>query len=540
MAIDKDTIQNLLNDIESDRVERTRSVNNTDKFGQAICAFANDLPNHKSPGYLIIGPDDKTGKLVGVPITDELLKNLSGIRTNGNIQPQPSMIVEKVELDEGPVAVVEVQPSPFPPIRYKGHIWVRIGPRKGVANEQDEKILLEKRNSQAVTFDALPCLRATIDDIDTQLFLNNYLPKAFPADVITEDKRDVKHKMQALGFFDTRYNCPTNAGILMFGNNVERFLPGAYIQYVKFKGKGRGGDIEREYKFSGNLMKVLYQLDTFVDTTITNRRPIPVSVLREDTIVDYPHWATRELLMNAICHRTYDSNGPIQFYQYDDRIEIQNHGGLYGKANPENFPHVNDYRNSIIAEALRVLGFVNRFSRGVQRVEDDLKENGNGLPEFDLTLGTAFKVIERKSTIVETVDGTANDTVNGTVNGTATNAANGTTEATDYKYYSTVSIVSEAPYDTVNDTIYGTANGTVNGTVKSDPTTFSLSDVHRQIFYLICMNDKISYEKLEGVTLLSRRHIARIISDLKKHGYIARRGSDKSGSWEIRKSLTDK
>lgn len=209
MAIDKKIIQELLNDIESDRAERTRSVNNTDKFGQAICAFANDLPNNKKPGYLIIGPDDKTGKLVGVPITEELLKNLSGIRTDGNIQPQPSMIVEKVELDEGPVAVVEVQPSPFPPIRYKGHIWVRIGPRKGVANEQDEKILLEKRNSQAVTFDALPCIRASIDDIDTQLFLNSYLPKAFPEDVLAEDKRDVRHKMQALGFYDMRYNCPT-------------------------------------------------------------------------------------------------------------------------------------------------------------------------------------------------------------------------------------------------------------------------------------------------------------------------------------------
>ena len=69
--------------------------------------------------------------------------------------------------------------------------------------------------------------------------------------------------------------------------------------------------------------------------------------------------------------------GSIQFYEYDDRIEIQNHGNLYGKANAENFPHVNDYRNIVIAESLRVLGFVNRFSRGVQRVEDDLIANGN-------------------------------------------------------------------------------------------------------------------------------------------------------------------
>ena len=69
----------------------------------------------------------------------------------------------------------------------------------------------------------------------------------------------------------------------------------------------------------------------------------------------------------------------------------------------DNFPNVNDYRNTVIAEALRVLGFVNRFSRGVQRVQNDLMQNGNGQPEFDLSLGTAFKVIEHKAHMNETV-----------------------------------------------------------------------------------------------------------------------------------------
>lgn len=69
-----DEIKTLLSDIESDRIERTISTTNTDKFGQAICAFANDLPNHNLPGYLIIGADDKTGKVNGaINITDQLL-----------------------------------------------------------------------------------------------------------------------------------------------------------------------------------------------------------------------------------------------------------------------------------------------------------------------------------------------------------------------------------------------------------------------------------------------------------------------------------
>lgn len=386
----------LLSDIESDRIERTISTSNTDKFGQAICAFANDLPNHNLPGYLIIGADDKTGKVNGsIKITDQLLQNLGGIKTDGKLQPQVSLTVEKVSLAEGDVAVVTVQPCQFTPVRYEGRIWVRIGPRKCIASETDEKLLLKKRTSRMMTFDALPCFDATLDDIDVAAFRQIYLPKAFPDDVLRTDTRTVEHQMQALGYFNVRYNCPTFAGIIMFGKRPEQFLPGSYVQYVRFAGNNRAGEIKSEYKFSGNLVKILSQLDTFVDASITNRRPIPVSALREEIVVDYPHWATRELLINAICHRDYEGNGPVQFYQYDDRIEIMNPGGLYGKATPENFPYVNDYRNGVVAEGMKVLGFVNRYSRGVQAVQDELKTNGNGEADFKLHLGTAFLVVER-------------------------------------------------------------------------------------------------------------------------------------------------
>lgn len=393
-----DEILKLLEDIESDRIERTISTANTDKFGQAICAFANDLPNHNMPGYLIIGADDKTGNVNGsVNITDQLLQNLGGIKTDGKLQPQVSMTVEKVCLPNGDVAVVTVQPCPFTPVRYDGRIWIRNGPRKCIASESDEKRLLEKRTSRMLTFDALPCLEAKLEDIDLAAFKQIYLPKAFPEEVLRTDKRSIEQQMQALGYFNIKYNCPTYAGIIMFGTNPEHFMSGCYVQYVRFDGLNRAAKVKREYKFTGNLVKILSQLDTFVDTSITNRRPIPVSALREEMIVDYPHWATRELLMNAVCHRDYESNGPVQFYQYDDRIEIMNPGGLYGKATPENFPYVNDYRNGVVAEGMKVLGFVNRYSRGVQTVQDELKANGNGEAEFKLHLVTAFLVIEHIS-----------------------------------------------------------------------------------------------------------------------------------------------
>lgn len=184
---------------------------------------------------------------------------------------------------------------------------------------------------------------------------------------------------------------------MLFGKNPERYLHGSYIQYVRFKGKDRAGDIINEHKFSGNLCRELPKVDTFIETSIAQKRPIPVSVLREETFSKYPYWATRELLMNAIMHRDYETNAPVQFYEYDDRIEVQNPGGLYGKVTPDNFPNVSDYRNPFIAEAMKVLGYVNRFSRGVYRVQKELMENGNGKAVFDFSLVTAFKVIENIS-----------------------------------------------------------------------------------------------------------------------------------------------
>ena len=492
--IDKNIISQLLKDLESDRVERTISTTNTDKFGQAICAFANDLPAHDLPGYLILGADDN-GNIQPINITDELLKNVAAIRTDGNIQPQPSLVVEKVSLDEGDVVVVEVQPAIFPPVKYKGRIWIRVGPRKGVANEADEKILYEKRASNIRTFDAMPCIGTTIDDLDLSVFKLQYLPKAIPEDVIKSDTRDMRYQLQSLGFYDMRFDCPTYAGILLFGKDVERYLPGAYVQYVRFEGKGRAGKIVNEYKFAGNLCTMLQQLDTFVDTTITNRRPVPVTTLREKIVIDYPHWATRELLMNAICHRDYEGHGPIQFYQYDDRIEILNPGGLYGKANPQNFPYVNDYRNSTVAEALKVLGFVNRFSRGVIRVKEELQENGNGEPQFSLDLVTAFLVVVSVSTKVLSLENEDRKDRN-----------------EDRKDR------NEDRKDRNEDTILLTAE-------------------HINVYNAIKLNPTIKYEQLMDNLGLNKSKVYNIISALKVSKYIERKSGTKRPEWIILKEL---
>ena len=115
--ISQDDLLTLMHDLESDRVERTTSLSNTGKFSQAVCAFANDMPNHRKPGYLMIGVQDN-GQLNQLVVTDELLKTLAALRSNGAIQPLPVISVEQFSFPEGQVAVVEVLPSDLPPVRF--------------------------------------------------------------------------------------------------------------------------------------------------------------------------------------------------------------------------------------------------------------------------------------------------------------------------------------------------------------------------------------------------------------------------------------
>jgi ATP-dependent DNA helicase RecG len=373
----------LLGDMESFRIERTVSATDTAKFSEAVCAFANDMPGSGLPGYLLIGVDDKTGAPSGISVTDELLRNLGGLASDGNILPAPALAVYRIPLRSGAgdIAVVEVQPSDLPPVRYKQRIWIRRGPRKALANETEERLLIERRTAAARTFDAQPCIGATLADLSLDLFTNSYRHLAVDPQIIEDNHRPIEQQMASLRFFDLPRNCPTYAGIILFAQDARFWLPNAYIQFVRFEGRSLDTDVLNEKDFQGDLLSVVRELDFFVKL-LTTQRPVQVSPIQEAVISDYPVVALRELLMNAILHRSYEAPAPVRFYQYADRIEIHNPGPLYGLAREENFPAQTSYRNPVLAEALKTLGAINRFGRGVERARAALAKNGNPPPTF--------------------------------------------------------------------------------------------------------------------------------------------------------------
>ena len=186
--INEAQLLSLLQSTESFRIEKTTSTDATEKFREAICAFANDMPGSGLPGFLLIGYDDKAKKASGLKVSDDLLEQLASYARDGTILPPPALVTYKITLSSGAgeIAVVEVQPSEMPPVRYQQRICVRTGPRRGYANQSEERIPNERRLAAAKPFDTQPCVGSSLDDLATDLFLSTYRPEAVAPEVIAE------------------------------------------------------------------------------------------------------------------------------------------------------------------------------------------------------------------------------------------------------------------------------------------------------------------------------------------------------------------
>lgn len=377
-------LENLLDDLESDRAERTESTTNGDKFRQAVCAFANDLPDHRQVGVLFIGVDDSGGP-TGLTVTDQLLLNLASMRGDGNILPFPSLDVQKRHLKGGDVAVVIVHPSTAPPVRFKGTIWIRSGPRRGIANLDDERRLNEKRRFRDLPADIRPLADAGLDTIDDLLFSRTYLPSAVAPEVIDENQRSVEDQLLALRFAHPGPPvCPTVLGILAVGKAPTNWVPGAYVQFLRIDGTALGDPVKNQKELQGPLPDLLPELENVIKASIEASSDFTSGPVEVRT-PDYPIVALQQIARNAILHRSYENtNAPVRLYWFNDRVEIHNPGGPYGQVTKQNFgqPGSNDYRNPNLAAVMKELGYVQRFGYGITMARMEMEKNGNPPPEF--------------------------------------------------------------------------------------------------------------------------------------------------------------
>ena len=373
---------------ESDAVEFKESLSGStsDRIREAICAFANDLPDHRKPGLVLVGVKDDT-TIGTMAITDELLRRLADMKTDGNIVPPPSLTVEKRILQGKEIAIVTVQPSNSPPVRCRGAIHIRIGPRQGIATAQDERILNEKRRYGDRPFDLYPIPSTGVSDLNLALFSYEYLPKAFSSERLEANERSLNEQLAATKMI-TADDDPTATvlGILTIGKTPQDFLPGAYVQFLRIDGNDLTDEIIDSLMIRGPILDQVRRLD---DKLIAHNR-IAVDITSgpvEKRTALYPIEAVQQITRNAIMHRTYEAtNAPVRVYWYNNRIEILNPGGVFGEITSENFGEsgLTDYRNPNLADAMRTFELVQRFGVGIPIARRLLAQAGHPKPKFEI------------------------------------------------------------------------------------------------------------------------------------------------------------
>ena len=399
MSYSDSELLGFISEEESHWIERKESFSDKEKICKTVCAFANDLANSNKYGIVWIGIGND-GVISGVEASDKLLLKIDQIRTDGRIQPLPSMSTRTLRVGDKDVIAIVVAPSSLPPVSFDGRIWVRQAASTQQGNHEDERQLNEKRKSRAGrSFDSEGIPHTSIDDLDVRYFEQTYLPSAISRDVLEANGRTLAEQLTTTRMAIGGAPCaPTVAGLLTLGFSPQDWFAGAYIQYLRYAGRAQGCDtIEDRLEITGNLETVIRQAEEKMKLNI--KQPVDInSQDREVNRPDYPLAALQQLLRNAVLHRNYEgTNAPIHLYWFEDRVEISNPGGPFGMVTEKNFgqPHVVDYRNPTIAEVLHNLDFVQKFGFGIQNARSLLKANGNPEPEFAVSASTVIVTVRK-------------------------------------------------------------------------------------------------------------------------------------------------
>lgn len=262
------------------------------------------------------------------------------------------------------------------------------------ATSAGQRQLAEAGRFAKAAFDARPMLTADDGDLDLPVFRGTYLPAFAAVEALEENQRPVEADLAWLRL-TTPAGTPTGLGVLAIGKDPSAHVPGAYIQFVRYQGVDLDAPVVDQHELRGNLVSTAARLSALLAGHLRTRLA-ESDGFREEQVPDYPPEALRETCMNALMHRDYENSfAPVRIAWFDDRIEVTNPGGPYGQVRADNFDRVTDYRNPGLARAMKALGYVNRFGRGIWRIRSAMARGGNPVPEFHVD-PSSWLVVLRK------------------------------------------------------------------------------------------------------------------------------------------------
>ena len=357
-------------------------------FADELAAFANDRG-----GTLVLGVDDRTHELLGLPI--EHLDAVEGwVREicNDAVKPSIDAVIRKLELPDStgrlvPLIRVDVARSMFVH-KSPGGYFRRLGSSKReMAPEVLARLFQERSQSRVIRFDESPVPGSSPADLDLRLARRFVRDGGEPTDASLRKLRIVA---------DDEDGTPrlTIAGVLLCTPEPQRWLPHAHIQAVSYAGDRRDVNYQSDARDLGGPLDVqVMEALHFV------RRNMRLQATKSTARVEHAQFSERalfEALVNAVAHRDYSMAGArVRLHMFGDRIEFYVPGGLANTLTPDSMPLRQYNRNELIVsllarcpvvadEGLGRAYLMDRRGDGVPIILDESQRLSARVPEYSV------------------------------------------------------------------------------------------------------------------------------------------------------------
>ncbi len=349
---------------------------NVETLAETLVAFAN-----ADGGTILVGitPD-------GMVTGDVLSEDVEGVLAQALGLCRPPVATEwgQAELPQGTVIHIGVARSPELHSLADGRVLIRHGPENRPLSGDAIRQLAATKSSG--DFETEPVGGATRTDLDDAV-IEEYM-----------EKRAERGRRPVSGTVDdhlvsigalTPDGTPTVSGMLLFGQRPQEFLPQSGVVFVHFVGtEPRGKDglagYGRRAELEGPLARLLEAAWNIVWEEM--RVGAVVTDLRREEKPEYPRFAVREALVNAVAHRDYRLSGRrVEIRMFEDRLEVVSPGGLPGYITVDNIVEEHFSRNPRIVAGLFQWGYIEELGLGIDRMIEEMLQHGHPAPEFKAT-----------------------------------------------------------------------------------------------------------------------------------------------------------
>ena len=362
---------------ESETLEFKSSLQLKDEIGKSVSSFLNS-----KGGVVLVGISDKR-EIKGVQVGKRTLVDLAEyVKRHTDPQVFPEMKI--ITIDNKKIILIKVKESGEKPVFFKNYAYKRVGDTNQKISASEIR-KLAKEIPEKVYWDEQICEGASLEDIDKDK-IEWFLKKAK-----FERRLDITSAIsfrEALGRLNLVKNSGlTNAAILLFGKNPQKFFLQAEIRCARFKGTEPLEFIDMKV-LGGNIIDQREDTLEFVKEHIKLHAEIKGTERVERW--EYPIAAVREAVTNAVCHRDYEVSSNTQVRIFDDRVEIWGCGPLPKPLTVKDLRKRHDsvLRNPLIGKCFFLIKYIEQWGTGTNRIIKECLNHGLPEPLFEELSGS--------------------------------------------------------------------------------------------------------------------------------------------------------